>query len=212
MNSWGTVWGDQGFIWMKYDDFARYCFEDFEMTIEDTKAKTLSGKLKITLSAGDEMKAYYKDGYFEVVEPYHSGTLFRLFITNHEPAYVYAFGSDLSNNNYRIFPNKEGISAYLGYKGNNIAIPNEDYYLQMDNTTGIDYFCVLYSSERLDIESVMKQVQNSTGSFQERVQKVLGDKMLSSRDVNYFVNEGIGFKGVSENKTIVPVIIAINHI
>lgn len=25
MNSWGTNWADGGFVWMRYDDFARYC-------------------------------------------------------------------------------------------------------------------------------------------------------------------------------------------
>lgn len=25
MNSWGSAWADGGFVWMRYDDFARYC-------------------------------------------------------------------------------------------------------------------------------------------------------------------------------------------
>ncbi|NVO20697.1 MAG: DUF4384 domain-containing protein [Bacteroidetes bacterium] len=25
LNSWGTSWADHGYVWMKYDDFARYC-------------------------------------------------------------------------------------------------------------------------------------------------------------------------------------------
>jgi len=25
LNSWGTGWADQGYVWMRYDDYARYC-------------------------------------------------------------------------------------------------------------------------------------------------------------------------------------------
>jgi Papain family cysteine protease/Domain of unknown function (DUF4384) len=30
MNSWGTVWGDGGYVWVKYEDYTRCCFMAFQ--------------------------------------------------------------------------------------------------------------------------------------------------------------------------------------
>ncbi|NJO02570.1 MAG: C1 family peptidase [Bacteroidia bacterium] len=107
MNSWGTVWGDEGFIWMTYDDFERYCFEAYEMSIHESALNELAGEIQLQLSAGESMKTYFKqNGYYETHQGYRSGTLFRLHIGNHAPAYIYAFGSDLAKMIIASFPNR----------------------------------------------------------------------------------------------------------
>lgn len=88
---------------------------------------------------------------------YKSGTKFRIYISNNEPAFVYAFGTDLTGELYPVFPRKPGISPALTYKQNNVAIPDEDHYIEMDNTTGTDYLCVLYSLNPLDYEEIQRK-------------------------------------------------------
>ncbi len=212
MNSWGTLWGDNGFIWVKYSDFQRYCFEAYEMIVLQPRQITLSGKVKFTLSAGFDMQAEFKDGYYQVNKPYYSGTLFRMYIANNEPAYVYAFSSDLSRKTYKIFPHSQGMSPYLGYSSNNVAIPDEDLFIKMDNTQGMDYFCVLYSAEKLDIAKIMKQVEMEAGDFQTRVKKVLSSKLIPGNEINYSSNGGISFQGISKKGKVVPIIVAIRHL
>ncbi len=213
MNSWGTTWGKEGFIWFSYDDFERYCFEAYEMTAGVTEMNQLAGEVHLNLSAGEEMKTYYKGrGTYETVNPYHSGTLFRMYISNEAPAYVYAFGSDLSKQNYKVFPHHDGISAYLGYKANNIAIPNEDYFVQLDNRVGTDYFCVLYSAERLNLDQIFLKMEQAEGDFRERLDQALGSKLVTAQEVSYDINGQISFKGISRTRSVVPLIISINHI
>jgi hypothetical protein len=212
MNSWGTAWGDQGFIRMSYEDFNKYCFEAYEMTLPNVEVNVLSGKIHFELSAGQEMPVYFKKNAYEMKEGYHSGTLFRIYVSNNEPAYIYAFGSDLNNKDYRIYPNDTKISPYLGYKGSKMAIPDEENYIQMDDNKGIDYICVLYAAEKLDIDKILADMALASGNLQSRLQSVLGDKLLKFSEANHLGNEDIHFKGTSRIKTVLPIIVAINHL
>lgn len=214
MNSWGTTWGNQGFIWMTYKDFSKFCFEAYEMIIDTKEKNTLSGTVRFALSAEKNMETYYRGGYYEMKENYPSGTGFRMYINNNEPAYVYAFVYDLSKNTYKVFPHSEKVSAYLGYKGNNIAIPSEDYDMYLDDKEGTDYFCVLYSLEKLDFDSVLKSIRRGKGSFMNRLDYAVGDKLIDKKNINYYSRNQIGFKGSTmdkEVKSIIPIVVKITH-
>ncbi|MDX2303939.1 MAG: C1 family peptidase [Microscillaceae bacterium] len=213
MNSWGTAWGNEGFIYLSYDDFEKYCFEAYEMILDDFGSQNLAGEIRFELSSGMEMKTFYKGrGSYETISPYHSGTLFRLYISNQDPAYVYAFNSDLSRKNYKIFPHKPSVSAFLGYKGNNIAIPDEFNLIQMDANPGVDFFCILYSKEKLDIDRILADIEQTNGEFQERIYRVLSDKLFAPHEVSFDIDGKISFRALSTEKSIVPVIVSMPHI
>lgn len=140
-----------------------------------------------------------------------SGTEFRIYISNNEPAYVYLLGyGSKSGKVSPIYP-FEGYSAYLGYKKSNVAIPNEDYFIGLDNQTGKDYLCVLYSKKALNIKSVAQKLQAESGAFNERVKKVLGSNMVDGKNIEFKRNE-ISFKAKSSGKSVVPIILEFDHI
>jgi hypothetical protein len=143
---------------------------------------------------------------------YRSGTRFRYYISNNEPAYVYGIGFDGTLKTFPIFPHKENISPYLNYKQNDVAIPDENSYIEMDNTVGTDYLCVLYSKDELNIESIRAAIESSTGSFADRVKMALGDKLIDYTQVQYIASDQIGFKAKSTTKTVVALIVATEHI
>jgi len=219
MNSWGPHWGNGGFTWIRYSDFTRNLQEAYEM-IEEFKAEPskpdLSGELALIKADGTQMYAKYqnygskKQGIYKVIQPQYSGTNFRIQLSNNEPAYVYMIGSDLTGQVDVIFPFNTQMSPALTYKSNNVAIPNEKYFIQMDDKKGTDYLCILYSKKPLDIEGIKRKISSSYGTFQERLNRVLADKMVAKADAS-FENNKIKFKATSKGKTLVAMVVEIDH-
>ena len=134
-----------------------------------------------------------------------------LRISNNEPAYVYAFSTDLTFKTYRIFPFDDRMVAYLPYRQNNVAIPDEESYNMLDETPGISYYCFLYSKESLDINDIMKKVERVKGSLWQRIKKVLGEKMVNIKNIDFKSSSEISFKARSKGKSVVPILVEINH-
>lgn len=241
MNSWGTGWGNDGFIWVRYSDMYRTCKEYFEMVDfgaappkpNDPKPVVekydLNGSFKLVKSDGSTMRAALgnnikrdfnvvksddddgSESTYKLTSPQRSGTEFRVYISNEEPAYVYLLGYGTRSGKVAPLYPFQGFSAYLGYKKSNVAIPNEDYYIALDNQTGTDYLCVLYSKNSLDIQSVARRIQSESGSFSDRVKKVLGSQIVMGSNVT-FEKYNIEFKAKSGGRSVVPVILEFEHI
>lgn len=214
MNSWSTRWGKDGFAWVKYDDFQYFCLYAFELidkAILEKDQWDLSGSLKFVESNSQPMRTIFEKNMFEMEKPYVSGTLFELFVSNNEPAYIYAFGTDLSNKTYKIFPFHDQMIAYLPYKGNNFAIPDEDSYTMLDENDGTTYYCFLYSNKELDIDNILKLFEKNNKTFTENLTIALGNKVIDPINIEYSDGEIINFKAKSKGKNILPVIIKIAH-
>ena len=141
-----------------------------------------------------------------------SGTEFRMYISNNQPAYVYIIGYGTSSGKVSALYPFTGYSAYLGYKKNNVAIPSEDYYVQLDNKIGKDYLCVLYSRRPLNIHEITAKIKNSNGkTFNDKVKEVLQSKLVIGSNITFDKNN-IEFKAKSNGKSVIPIIVEFDHI
>ena len=238
MNSWGKYWGMDGFKWVRYDDYSQYVNYAIEMYVKkknvlpvpvqpvspqpkpappvQPKPETvdLAGKLHFVLSTGQEMRPKLQSlrntPYYILEGSYISGTRYRLYISNNEPAYVYVIGSDLKNSVTKVFPPNNNISPALVYKSNDMAIPDEKWYIEMDNIKGKDYICVLYSHNELPVDDIVTKIKAKSGSFINKVNKVLSDKIVPAKTIHYGTSS-IDFNVKNTNKTIVPIIVEIDH-
>ncbi len=217
-NSWGERWGNGGYTWVKYSDFCKTVDQAYTGTLPYTpspviKKNVLKGELNLQLSTGATMQAILNMNealpHYDIRGSYISGTRYRLYLTNDEPAFVYIIGSDLKGNTSQVFPPREDISPALTYKHTHIAIPDEKWYIEMDNTIGTDYMCVLYSKQELDIKRIINNIKTDTGSLYEKLKRALGTSIAPKADITYNRNK-ISFNAAT-NGTVVPVIITINH-
>ncbi len=215
MNSWGTDWGNDGFIWVRYEDFGnftKYAYEIFSEPAPKPIAKEdLSGKVKLVTDKGKEMRGELMGRYYKMIKQYRSGTSFRIYLSNNEPAYVYALGTDDTQEIFQLFPYEPGVSAALTYKQNDVALPSEDHYITMDNTVGKDYLCVLYSKDQLDIEKVKRELDATRGKFMNRLKMVLGDQLVAPENIS-FEGDEMAFKAFSNGGSVVALIVETDHI
>lgn len=223
MNSWGIYWRYDGFVWVKYADFARCVDQAYEITVKPLpkpvpkpEPNMLSGKFNICLThdavkrtnPNSNLDVRLEDGErYAIRKVFHEKDQFRLFVSNSEPAYVYVISSDMTNSDSIVFP-YGNVSARLG-KSYSIALPSEEESITMDATKGTDFWCLLYSVEALDIEDIMRKMKSAKGTFHDRVKAAVGDKMVPQDDIRYVMNR-IEFSARSE-KTVVPVFIEAEH-
>jgi hypothetical protein len=233
INSWGRGWGNGGFTWITYNDYHRHINYAYAIYVkkkalpkpqpkpqpvpEPVKSVNLGGEIHFHLTAagkkGDEMYVQLNSEKtipcYRMKKSYESGSRYRIYISNNEPAYVYVIGSDLSNSVSLAFPPDDKTSALID-KSSNIAIPDETWSIEMDNTIGTDYVCVLYSENALPIHNTVKKIKAAAGNFYDKIRFALSADMISAKEINYSQNV-VRFDVKGTGKTVVPVIVEIGH-
>lgn len=237
MNSWGTQFRNKGFFWVKYNDFKNhiktaYVLVDNAKSTPDkvdnntiTKRNVIEGEITLKLSSGRNMAPTLdsdvkrnfnivkaSETTYTIDKSYTSGTQFRIYMKSKQRGYVYLIGygsADKSVNKLYPFDN---FSDFFNYSNSEIAIPNEDYYIEFDNKPGRDILCVLYSKVKLNINDIVNKAKYGTGDFVSRVKKAVQYKIYKGQDIS-FESDRIAFKAAtnSTNSKVVPIFIQMNH-
>ena len=246
LNSWGTNWGNNGYIWVRYNDFKKntktaYVLvdkspkpkvivspdvnDDNDDVVITNNANNLAGELTLKLSNGQSMTPILAKGAsrnfnivkasettYRIAKSYGSGTQFRIYLKSKQRGYVYLIGYGSADKSVsKLYP-FDKFSDFFNYTNSEIALPNEDYFIEFDEKPGRDVLCVLYSKEKLDINKIVSTTRYGSGDFVSRVKKAIQYKMYKGSDIKFDSNKiAFATKNSNNNAKVVPIFIEMNH-
>lgn len=229
LNSWSPKWADGGFVWVPYDEFAKYALGAMQVygPRPDPNVKRppglrirpehLSGQVQFRQRDAKPMKAHRVFGSaedslvaYKMDQSYTSGTRFRFFITTNTEAYIYAFATDLQGKVNQILPFEDGMSPLIG-PDSTIAFPSETKVVRMDQQKGTDTLLILYADRPLNAKELHAKLNNASGSFTARLRAALGSRLIDDKAVEYASDE-LAFKVPrAASGGVVPLMVEIDH-
>lgn len=236
VNSWGENWGNTGFIWVRYNDFAKFTRYAFEMipqkkTVKKEK-KLLAGALDLKLFDGSMMEVTQGSGTYEksvlgwqnvVMEEqkqsigdyatkntYPQNTKYRMYAKVNKPAYVYVIGADSDGKSGVLFPHKEDVSPYIGYENTSVVVPGEKYWFRLNGDVASDYSIVIFSEDKIDINEAKQRIDATEGNLLDKLYIIFKDELINKKDVKLSEHE-IGFSAEYNQGTMALMILDIKR-
>ena len=211
MNSQGTEWGNEGFLWIPYEDFIEFTRQAYSLYMIPSKNSLtqLSGGIELEIVAGGKMElTQLRAGYYKIKESYPSGTQFKIKVINHSTGFLYVFASDLTGEIFPLFPPDLTSAAFS--KEASFYVPDENTPIEIDETIGTDYLCVVFSKEDLDINYLYDQIKSVNGHFETKIIDTLSDKLVPQELIE-FKSSTADFSVEKSDKSIVVLIIEHEH-
>jgi Domain of unknown function (DUF4384)/Papain family cysteine protease len=233
MNSWGTDWGEGGFSMIRYRDLDTILTAAYEITLDGCqtapkiatpapiqKKDTLlnasielrlipdSTAMPVVLNPNKMPKSF--EPHFQTVQPYASGTKYQAIMDHSEPIYLYVLSSDLTGHVEKLFPANETMSPFLTNPKAPFTLPNEEWYIETDETVGKDYLIFLASKTELAIDTLVAKWNTQTTPALEKIQKSFPSKIQSFQTITALQNK-ISFQTKLEAEKIILLSVEMAH-
>ena len=240
VNSWGGNFAEDGFFWIRYEDYkdkAKNAFQAF-LPVKRKKNEIVSSAeitfyidtffppeiapSKLTyldLKPTDNETGLEKMASY-VLNPQSSGTPYRYgaFIdstTAYTYLYIFSANSTLINQTTAIFPLDESESASI-FKNTKVMMPSMDIskHFQLDDQLGTEYVLFLFSDKELKISQYIAAISSDKGTFPNRLIKTFGKDLVPYNHIEYNTKKNkMGFTLMGEKQGhIVPLLVSFEHV
>ncbi len=231
LNSWGSQWGNGGFVWVKYTDFAKFCTYAIQLIPGAPLAEneTLLGASLLAEtpvynpdnSLGFKPETFVRTGgyYTPASGDKTAGSMVRWQLPRITPdSYLYAFSVGPERKITVHWPRdgalddkfagtNESAIITLGQPG--LYLPDEYGALRF-NTPGTEYVCFLISRAPItDFNDVLQRLRKAlAGDFNQSLRTALGRRMAGADKVSFAENE-VAFSGRVGEQEIVGVVVRV---
>lgn len=220
-NSWGTQWGDNGFVFISYKDFKVFCREAYGVfphpkapTASETDFAIECGLFNVSANNYLSLRQV-RNNLFETTQAVKKGTELKIEITNSIECFTYVFSKEADQGNrqgraLKVFPPSERYSSYMGIVGTRLFPREGKFYA--DDEGNRDFMAIVYSKRELNPEALRAAIdQAGRGNFYENVMAAVGNAAFSSLNYNKTSGDLIGFKqSATDQKDIAVVVIAMD--
>jgi hypothetical protein len=229
LNSWGPGFGDQGFVYVSYDDYERYCLYGFEMLLEAPQAaattSSLMGGFYLNKLTGydpykfEKLNGHWNGRYYEISPGMiRRGEYFKIIAENlRVSTYLYIFSVKPNGSSELLFPTTSASEwgdvrdAPIILSGSNyVELPADPAGAIVADQPGTDHLVLLFSTRRLqDIDNLVWRVEQQRGELYDRLTAVLGNRMVPPADIRYGSSQ-MGFSSTTRtNGYVVPVVLKV---
>lgn len=231
LNSWGDTWANEGYIWVKYQDFAAYCKYGFQISLNGEASPDLiySGNFNFRRKVGrladgtilfKQEDPQFNGEYYEFPNrSWKPGTLFQTIVSQvNNGMYLYAFSIDPDNEIKIHWPRDEALDARFGglHESALITVPEVELFipgkdLALDfRKAGKDYLCLLYARQPIeDIDTRLTAIRKRRDHPIERIYQVFGRALVPLESIHYTPNR-MSFSNSMARGNIIPLVLEVS--
>ena len=207
MNSWGKGWANQGFVWIRYDDFAKYCKYAYQLILDKEDSNYLEGNIHVrrpvVKSVSDvenvifsAVPFIYKNNRYQLSQQNIKLPLeFQLVAEGlRKDSYLYVISFDKTMKSTVHWPRNEKLNKQFVSEFESAQISAQDYTVTVPGKynvfsitePGIEYLCVLNSNIQIrNLSERLMQMKNVKGDLPDKLQNVFNTKKENSSNCFY---------------------------